>query len=87
MEISIALFVLIGVTVIVLWTHISEIHAKLDILLQNNDIKWEQYFTDEIINQISQGKVEKAAMTLRRKTGLSLKSCSAVINKFQTKNA
>lgn len=41
MEISIALFVLIGVAVIILWTHISEIHTKLDILLQNNDIKWE----------------------------------------------
>ena len=83
MEISLALFIL-GIAIFGLWVHISELHAKVDILMQSNDVGWERYFTEELVAELQRGKTAKAAMLLRQQTGLSTKTCQAIVSKYQS---
>lgn len=83
MEISTALFIL-GIAIYGLWVHISELHAKVDILMQSNDVDWERYFTEELVAELKRGKTAKATMLLRQQTGLSAKTCQAIVSKYQS---
>lgn len=79
MESLVGIVFLVAVAYYGLFTHISELHAKVNILLSNNPPNWEAYFTDEIRRRLNERKTAKAAMLLRQETGLSLKYCLAII--------
>ena len=87
MEISIAILFIAGVIFLSLFQNLSELHRKIEILMQNTEINWEQYFTSEIRGKIEKNELAKAAGMLRQETGLSLKQCLAIVERMQDKNA
>ena len=89
MEILTALVILVGGAIYILNVHVSELHAKIDILLQDSSPDWEKYFTNEINIKLKENNAAKAAMLLRKETGLSFKYCLGIIEKHlaSTSNA
>ncbi|MDC8831351.1 hypothetical protein [Alteromonas gilva] len=85
MVVEIGFLVLILAAVYVLHVNISELHAKVDIILKQNEPDWKLYFNDKFNHHISEGKTAKAAMELRRQTGLSLKYCLNIIESLPVK--
>ena len=60
---------------------LSEIDAKLKILLSQKEIDLSQQFNEEIHTAILSGDHTKAAKLLRSKTGLSLVYCLDIVKK------
>lgn len=79
METTELMFAFLGLCFWLLYRHISELHSKIDIVMNSVNPNWEEYFTDEIYSRIEEGKPEKAADLLRQKTGLSLVCCLSII--------
>ena len=87
MEMSIVFFILFTCAVSLLWNYLSELHAKMDILMDAQDIDWQRYFTDDLREHLVRGRPAEAAMILRKQTGLSFKQCVAIVNKTKTGSA
>ena len=64
MEIGIGLIVIIAVVGYLLWTYISELNSKIDILLQHSHIEWDSYLCHQMRKHIQSGGLSKAAMLL-----------------------
>ena len=85
-EILTAILVIAGVTIFFLFQSISELHKKIDILMNDAKINWEQYLTSDIRERIEKKEFAKAAGMLRSETGLSLKQCMVIIESSKDKN-
>lgn len=83
MEISVALM-FGGFTIFFIWVNVSELHAKMDILMQSHEVDWKRYFTEELILSLQKGKLAKAAMILRQQTGLSFNTCQKIVSEYQS---
>ncbi|GMM86995.1 hypothetical protein [Pseudoalteromonas sp. MTN2-4] len=66
---------------------LSEIDAKLKILLSQQEIDWSQQFNEEIHNAILGGDLPKAAKLLRSETGLSFVYCLDIVKKHGKSSA
>lgn len=86
MEITVGILFLFGIAMFLLYQRVSELDAKLDIILQNAKPNWEQYFTDELVAKLQDKNPGKAAMILRQQTGLSLKYCIDIVCKYKSEN-
>lgn len=58
---------------------LTEMNAKMNMLMSSNSIEWSQHFNEEINHLILTGDFTKASTALRKKTGLSLNFCLKVI--------
>ncbi len=81
MEISIALFIFIGAIFFSFWVRISDLNAKIDILLHSSVSNWDECFTSDMYEAINKGRPEKAAMLLRKETGLDFNDCLSIVKK------
>lgn len=87
MGVSLGIFILIALALWLLYVNLSEVDAKLDIVLTQCKPDWELYFNDDIHHYISEGQPAKAAMELRKQTGLSFKYCLKVIESLSEKSS
>ena len=86
MEVIIVLAVIVCLPIYMLYVSISELHAKLDILMQQSPPDWSIYLNEEINQSIVSGNLPKAATKLREKTGLSLKQCLSIVENYKPIN-
>ena len=87
MELELFLLVMFCIGFAIVMAKLSEIDAKINIVMTSNTIDWSLHFNEEVNKYIHEGNFAKASMALRKKTGLSLKFCLDVIQDHQSKVA
>ncbi len=79
MDINYLILIALCIAFVFITSKLSELDAKISIVLSQSNIAWEDYFNEAIHQHILKGDLAKAAMTLRKRTGLPLNECLKII--------